>query len=638
VAPDSGNGPPDARTLNRADSDLFVEALLKHSFDAISFSDRRSRRLVEVSDSFCGLTGYARPELIGRTSFELGLIDDNAAHANVVDLTDQHLGGLYEGRLRRRDGALRRVEFSVAPVAEGELVLTIVRDVTERRDAETQLRASEQRFRTAVESMLDSFAIVSPIRDDGGEIVGFRYEYANDAHCLLVGLGSDQLLGRQLGELFDGFRDSERFAVYRQVALTGEPVTTDEVTSHEVWRGWAPDGRVISTTIATMGENLVVSGRDVTERRDAEKEFELRAQLLDLAHDAVIVRDPVESRVTFWNREAESVYGYSHTDAFGQITHDLLVTVFPESREAVDDALAREGQWEGDVRHTRKDGTEIVVASRQALQRDAAGRPAAIIELNSDVTERRRAERRIGELNRNLDRRAGELDAANQELESFAYSVAHDLRGPLRAIAGFTDLLGRGDHIGQDDELGHALIKRTTTAARTMGELIDALLELAQLSRRALRIGRVDLSAVAREIADELRSGGADREVEFVIEGGLEAEADPRLARILLRSLLENAWKYSGSRPRARIEVTRGGSSAFVVRDNGAGFDMAYSDQLFRPFGRLHRQDEFPGTGVGLATAERIIRRHGGTLTAEGHVGEGAAFSFSFKHEKEIRQ
>jgi PAS domain S-box-containing protein len=376
----------------------------------------------------------------------------------------------------------------------------------------------------------------------------------------------------------------------------------------------------------------------VTERREAENELELRAQLLDLAHDAVIVRDPVESRVTFWNREAQTVYGYSHADAVGRVTHDLLVTVFPESREAVDDALARDGQWEGDVRHTRRDGTKIVVASRQALQRDPDGRPTAIIELNSDVTERRDAERRIGELNRNLDGRAVELDAANQELEGFAYSVAPAPLNPLRAIAGFTDLLGRRDHVGQDDALGQALIKRTTAAARTMGELIDALLELAQLSRHALRIARVDLSTVARELADELRSGGADREVEFVIEGGLEADADPRLARILLRSLLENAWKYSGSRPHARIEVTRAGSSAFVVSDNGVGFDMAFADQLFKPFGRLHRQDEFPGTGVGLATAERIIRRHGGTLTAEGHVGEGAAFSFSFERVKEIRQ
>ena len=227
MAPDAANGPPDDNQINRAGSGLFPEALLKHSFDAISFSDRRSRRLVEVSDSFCGLTGYARSELIGRTPVELGLIDDNASHANVVDLTDQNLGGLYEGRLRRRDGTLRQVEFSVAPVAEGELVLTIVRDVTERRDAETHLLASEHGFRHAVESMPDSFAIVSPIRDDGGEIVDFRYEYANDAHCLLVGLDSDQLLGRRLGELFSGYRDSARFAAHRRVAETGEPVTTD---------------------------------------------------------------------------------------------------------------------------------------------------------------------------------------------------------------------------------------------------------------------------------------------------------------------------------------------------------------------------------------------------------------------------
>ena len=161
------------------------------------------------------------------------------------------------------------------------------------------------------------------------------------------------------------------------------------------WAGTLLATRVIDTVIAPMGEDLVVSARDVTERKQSEQELRLRGELLELAHDAVIVRDPVDSRVRFWNHEAETIYGYSRAEAIGRVTHELLGTVFPESREAVDQALAREGAWDGELRHRRKDGTEIMVSSRQALARDEDGRPIAIIALNSDITARKRAEEEL---------------------------------------------------------------------------------------------------------------------------------------------------------------------------------------------------------------------------------------------------
>ena len=191
----------------------------------------------------------------------------------------------------------------------------------------------------------------------------------------------------------------------------------------EAWAGTSLATRVLDTIIVSVGEDLVVSARDVTERRRNEEELRLRAELLDLAHDAVIVRDPAESRVTFWNREAQAIYGYSREEALGRVTHELLATVFPESRQAVDDALAREGRWVGELRHTRKDGTVIVVSSRQALQRGSDGRPSAIIELNSDITERKRVEEELAHIAGLLERteevsRTGgwEYDVATGEL------------------------------------------------------------------------------------------------------------------------------------------------------------------------------------------------------------------------------
>ena len=274
----------------------------------------------------------------------------------------------------------------------------------QRRAVEARLRASEEQLRVAADSMLDSFTIISPVRDERGDIIDFRHRYVNDAYCALIGFNREQAIGHRIGELFPQFPGSDRFAVYRRVAVTGEPCRTDSVHSQAAWEGTLLATRVLDTSIASMGDDLVVSARDITERRRNEQELRLRAELLDLAHDAVIVRDPTESRVTFWNRGAEAIYGYSRAEAAGRVTHELLATVFPQSREAVDDALAHEGRWVGELRHTRKDGREILVSSRQALQRGEDGRPVAIITLNSDITERKRAEEQLAYTSRLLER------------------------------------------------------------------------------------------------------------------------------------------------------------------------------------------------------------------------------------------
>lgn len=412
----------------------------------------------------------------------------------------------------------RRALDSVVARAGGRLVVS-ARDVSDRRRIEAQLAASEERFDAAVGSMLDSLVIFSPVHDDHGEIVDFCYEYANDAYCVLVERDRDQLLGRAVGELFASFR-GERLEFYRQVAVSGEPVRSELLGVQGVWAGTVLADRAFDVMVAPMGESLVVSYRDVTDRwnaqqahaaaearfhdviesapdamvivnadgaiqlvnaqtetlfgyareelvgqthevlvpelllarhneqrasdagnprapqmgagfelfarrkdgsefpvevslsalgaehetlicgairdvtarRQAEQELALRAELLDLAHDAVIVREPSEDRVSFWNREAQAVYDYSAAEAIGRVTHELLATVFPDSKEAVDEALARDGQWSGELRHVRKDGREILVSSRQALQRDPDGHALAIIELNSDITAQRQAE------------------------------------------------------------------------------------------------------------------------------------------------------------------------------------------------------------------------------------------------------
>jgi light-regulated signal transduction histidine kinase (bacteriophytochrome) len=233
-------------------------------------------------------------------------------------------------------------------------------------------------------------------------------------------------------------------------------------------------------------------------------------------------------------------------------------------------------------------------------------------------------EQRVAELTR-------ELQAANRELEAYSLSVSQDLRAPLRAIHGFSSMLEK-DYSNSLDDQGKDYLHRVCAASERMALLIDDLLKLGCLWRQPLRTDRANLSAMAGVIAEELQAGEPTRNVDWVIAPDLKTTGDPGLLKVVLENLLGNAWKYSSTRPSARIEfgvADEGGRCVYFVRDNGVGFDMAYSEKLFTAFQRLHSESEFPGTGIGLATVARIIHRHGGGIWGEGRVGEGATFRFA---------
>jgi light-regulated signal transduction histidine kinase (bacteriophytochrome) len=227
-----------------------------------------------------------------------------------------------------------------------------------------------------------------------------------------------------------------------------------------------------------------------------------------------------------------------------------------------------------------------------------------------------------------------ELEYKNEELESFSYSVAHDLRAPLRSIDGF-GLALLEDYGDKLDDEGKEYLKYVRESAQQMAALIDDILALSRVTRSEFERGRVDVGALARDVAERLARSTPDRKVDVVVADRLEAEGDGRLLKIAFENLLSNAWKFTRDRADAKIEVGATGraSKTFFVRDNGAGFDMAYSSKLFRTFQRLHSNKEFEGTGIGLATVLRVIRRHGGRIWAEGEVGKGATFYFTLDHD-----
>ncbi len=733
--------------------------LLELAHDAVIVRDPVDSRVRVWNHEAETIYGYSRAEAVGRITHELLA----TVFPESKEAADEALAreGKWEGELRqtRKDGTVivvssrqaRARDESGRPLA----IIALSSDITERK------RAEEQLAHTA--GLLERTQEISKTGGWEYDVATGKTTWTHEVYRI-VGLdrSSDPPDPAQALAAYDAESAPLISAAFERLIAEREPYDLElGLIRGDGERIWV---RVVGRPLLEDGRVVRVNGAiaDITERKRTEQELQLRAELLELAHDAVIVRDPGDSRVTFWNREAEAIYGYGRAEALGRVTHDVLATAFPESEEAVADGLAREGRWDGELRHTRKDGTVITVSSRQSLQRGEDGRPIAIIELNSDITERKRAEEELAEttdllertqqisktggweydlatgkltwtdevyriygserrygpveperaisafdpesapiisaalerlvadgepsdlevgliradgqriwvrvvgeavieggrvvrtrgiiadvndrrlveeeiraLNAELEQRVAarttELERANHELETFAYSVSHDLRAPLRAVDGFSKVL-LDDYAEELGEGGRHYLERVRAGAVRMGTLIDEILNLSRLSRQPFEREPIDVSALAREIVAELRSVEPDRRVEVEIQDGLIAEADRGVVQSVLQNLLGNAFKFTDKTDRARVRFGAGEQDrvpVYFVADNGAGFEMAHAKGLFRPFHRLHRESEFPGTGIGLATVVRAVHRHGGAIWAHGAVNEGATFHFT---------
>lgn len=303
-------------------------------------------------------------------------------------------------------------------------------------------------------------------------------------------------------------------------------------------------------------------------------------------------------------------------------------TMLEALRDGADDFISKSAEMEVLTARVR---TQI---RRKQFEDQSRRILAKLMKTEMDAVEAR-AERELAETRAAL---VDELERKNRELETFSYSVSHDLRAPLRALNGLTAML-EADCAASLDELGRGYVQRIRASATRMGELVDDLLRLSRVSRAELVLQKIDLSAIAREVADEMGRRHPERSVRVEVADGLVAQADSRLLRIVFEDLMDNAWKFTArvGNPAVEVGATGGpGGPCFFVRDNGAGFDAAYSHKLFTPFQRLHGESEFPGTGIGLATVRRIVERHGGTVRAEGAVGKGATISFNLPGPKPL--
>jgi len=387
------------------------------------------------------------------------------------------------------------------------------------------------------------------------------------------------------------------------------------------------------------GTNMDITMRKRTEK--ALKENEERFKKVIECSGVWIWEVDAKGMYTYVSPMEENILGYKTNEIIGKkyFYDSFAPDIKAEMTKAALGVFAEKGVFTNlENANIHKDGHVVILSTSGSPLLDAKGNLMGYRGADTDITQRKQGEEEIKRINAELEQRVHErtfqLETINKELESFSYSVSHDLRSPLRSIDGFSNLLLKNYSNLLDDQ-GKDYFQRVMKASRRMGLLIDDLLKLSRFTRIEMKRGITNLSSIAESIVEEFKSADPERQVNIVIQPGMIANADSDLIQNALQNLFDNAWKYSKNKADAKIEfgaMEKDGDTVYYVRDNGAGFDMKYVDKLFSAFQRLHSDDEFEGTGIGLATVSRIIHRHGGKIWAEGAVNSGATFYFTLNN------
>lgn len=653
-----------------AEMSYLLASIVESSDDAI-ITEKLDGTISSWNRGAENLYGYSAAEVVGRN---ISMVFPPELQQALVDVLGRVARGdrvdHFETMGVRKDG--RRVEISktISPIQDesGNIIgaSSIVQDITKRRLEQVIIEKSEillgrqnslmhvfltvsdeRMYAEALRVILDAteskYGVFGYIREDGvlvepsmtrdfrdnSMIVGKTIEYPPEAWSGVWGRALKEKKGNISNESSSkvevghvSLHRNMNVPIVYQGELVGLLSVANKPTDYSQ-KDLDLLELMASFTAPILHSRLQIEGH-ARARKLAEEQLNL---LFNTSIDMVCVAG-FDGYLKRLNPAWEKVLGWKPEDL---LSRPYLDFVHPDDREPT--IAAASGLSEGETvitfenRYLCSDGSYRWISWNSVPIMEEK----LILAIVRDVTDQKRMEESLGEANKVLTHQATELESVNKELEAFSYSVSHDLRAPLRSADGFSLALLE-DYEDKLDAQGKDYLKRVRAACQRMGVLIDDLLKLSRITRSEMRRENVDLGAMAMAIAAELQKTQPERQVEFAIADGSTVEGDARLLRVALDNLLGNAWKFTGRCSLAKIEfgvTTIDGERTFFVRDNGVGFDMAYAGKLFIPFQRLHTSDEFPGTGIGLVTAQRVIRRHGGRIWVKGVLGEGATFYFT---------
>jgi len=606
-------------------SELCYRRVFEAAKDGILILDAGSGRINDANPFLSKLLGFSREEMLGKTVGELSPFKDIESNQIMLERLQSDGYVRYEDLpLETKDGRQIAVEFVSNAYQAGNqrMIQCNIRDITERK------KAQNHSFRLAAIIESSDDAIIG--KDLNGIITSW-----NKGAERIFGFTTGEMVGTSMLRLIPVDRYDEETAILGKIRR-GENV------GHFETRRQTKDGRLIDVSITASpikdaaGQVFGVSkvAHDISLRKEAEaagRSSEARYRtLFNYAPDGILLADPKGCYLDA-NASMCRMLGYTREELVGLHARDIVAPAeFPHVAPALA-AIAAGPDYHREWLFRRKDGSDVSAEVIATTMPD--GNLLAMIH---DLSERKAAAEKLAQLNVELEHRVTErteqLQAANEELEAFSYSVSHDLRAPLRHVAGFVELLQK-DAGPTLSEKNLRFLATISQSAKRMGNLIDDLLAFSKVGRSEMQKTQVNLDELVRETVADLQPEIKNRKIAWTIHPLPPVQADRALMRMALVNLISNAIKFTGARAEAAIEIGcapgQNGTAAVFVRDNGAGFDPKYAEKLFGVFQRLHSQDEFEGTGIGLANVKRIISRHGGRVWAEGAVEGGATFWFS---------
>ena len=633
--------------LSQAEKELHLaqqhfKGLFTSIMDAV-ISINEGHKIVLFNPAAEKMFGYTADEMVGQPLDMLIPEHYRAEHPRQINkfeqtgITNRHMNGHKEITGVRRNGDEFPMDASISQmdIERGKLFTAILRDVTERKRVEETLIKNQ--------SMLNEMGKMAKVGGWEFDVETLKQTWTEEVYDIQE---VDLTYNPTVGEGIDFYAPTSKPIIERAVQRAIEygesfDVELEFITAKGNHR-WVHS---IGKANQENGKTKTVYGmfQDITQRKQVEDARRAASfynrRLIEASIDPLVTIGP-DGKITDVNEATETITGVSRERLIG---NDFInyFTKPEKAREGYLKVLAKGlvRDYPLTIRHTSGKTTDVLYNA--TVYKNEIGEIQGVFAAARDITERKQAEEEIRRLNESLEQRIEErtaqLETANKELETFSYSVSHDLRSPLRGIDGWSLALLE-DYGSLLDEQGKAHIQRVRAETQRMGILIDDILQLSRITRAEMNKEMVDLSAIAETVAARLQeTKPEDRQVEFSIQKGLDTMGDPKLLDIVLTNLLGNAFKFTSKKQEAYIEFGETvveSERAFFVRDNGAGFDMTYANKLFGVFQRMHRASEFPGTGVGLAIVRRIIHRHGGSIWASSEVGQGATFYFTLENHK----